>query len=72
MKKLSRDEMKKVMGGFAPPEGCVAVCCSGGGGGCEGGYGQATFYAANCEDASAFCSNSGGSVVSCVCRPGGY
>ncbi len=71
MKKLSRDEMKKVMGGYVSEVGCVAVCCSGGGGGCEGA-GSATFYAANCEDASAFCSNSGGSMSSCRCRVGGY
>jgi hypothetical protein len=60
MKTLSRDEMKKVMGGIVPPEGCVAVC------------GGATFYAENCEDAGLYCSNSASPMESCRCRPGGY
>jgi hypothetical protein len=61
MKKLSRDEMKNVMGGNAPVWGCYARCADGP---LESPHTSiGTFPVASCVDVSCF----GGPLVSCSC-----
>ncbi len=58
MKHLSRNEMKKVMGGYPPNWGtCTAKCGNG-----------AIINACSCEAASSFCGFGGGGLESCSCQ----
>ena len=69
MKKLSRDEMKKVMGGSYPPI-CAFVCCQWPEGqGCRTGW-EAVISTTTCDIAvtQAQCFN--GRVTSCGCGVG--
>lgn len=74
MKKLSRVEMKQVMGGYPPPVGCVYKCCVTGDGGCNEGnqYGVSTYSVATCEEGDTVCSLGGGIKISCSCQIGGF
>ncbi len=58
MKKLSRNEMKKVIGGSAPNSGCWATCSSGGNVGydsCSGSCSAKDNVGAKCGDAKKCC-----------------
>lgn len=57
MKRLSRNEMKKVMGGNPPNWGTCEVVCGNG----------AHLQACSCQQAAVFCSFYGDGVQSCSC-----
>lgn len=67
MKKLTRHEMKNVMGGDVKETGCKVVCCL-----VEGHCNVSTsaYYAPSCAEGELFCTNGAGIVLGCSCFQG--